>query len=328
MTVPQFSRPGAVDLSSLRSPTPPAGGGQPGGGGGGGAPGGSGAGSGQFVIDVASEDSLRQDVVERSLSVLVLASFWSPESPESVEINDTLSRLSDEFAGRFVLARVDVAAHPELAQALGIREIPLVVAIVRGQLAPILQDPAPEAELRAVLQQLVQAAAANGVAGVSPPLSPGVGEGDDGAAAEDDAAEPEDAPAHPEAEAFLLAGDVDRAITEYEAVLRTAPTDDEAVLGLARARLLKRTQGVDLEAARAAAAGSPDDVDTQTLVADLDLLGGHVDDAFGRLIDLVRRTSGDDRDRVRNHLIEMFGVVGEADPRVGKARSALASALF
>jgi putative thioredoxin len=321
MTVPQFSRPGAIDLSALKRPTsqqPP----------GPADPDASGAvgGSGRFAVDIVDEQGLRQDVLERSLSFLVLASFWSPEVPESAQINDTLSRLADEFGGRFVLARIDVSAHPELAQAFGVREFPLVVAIVRGQLAPIVQDPLPDAEMRALLQQLVQAAAANGVAGVSPPLSAG----SDAEPAQDVAgavdAEPE--PAHPAAEQALLAGDVDKAIEEYEAALRAAPADREAELGLARATLLKRTQGVDLAAARKAAAESPDDTDAQLLVADVDLLGGHVDDAFARLIDLVRQTSGDDRDRVRTHLIELFGVVGDDDPRVPKARSMLASALF
>src|SRR3954447_11433915 len=295
MTVPQFSRPGAVDLSALKRPAAPAGGSPRGGGG----PAGTGGGSGQFVLDVDSEQSLRVELVERSLTVLVLASFWSPESPVSVEINDTLGRLADEFGGRFVVARVDVAAHPELAQALGVREIPLVVAVVRGQLAPIIQDPVPEAELRGLLQQLVQAAAANGVAGVSPPLS-------DGAAAvapdEEVVEADEPAPAHPAAEEALLAGDVDRAIAEYESALRDAPADQEALLGLARAQLLKRVQIVDPAAARASAADAPDDVDAQLIVADIDLLGGHVDDAFARLIDLVRRTAGDERDRVRTRL--------------------------
>lgn len=313
MTVPQFSRPGAIDLSALTRPA-----GQSGSAGAAGGPGGG----GRFDVDVVGEEGMRRDVIERSLSMLVLASFWSPEVPASVEINDTLSRLADEFGGRIVVARVDVSSQPELGQALGVREIPLVVAVMRGQLAPIMQDPVPEAELRPILQQLVQAAAANGVTGVSPPLSEGAA---DEPAADDDV-EPE--PAHPVAEEALLSGDVEKAIEEYEAVLRAAPADQEAALGLARAMLLKRTQGVDLAAARKAAADDPDDIDAQLLVADLDLLGGLVDDAFSRLIDLVRQTSGDDRDRVRTHLIELFGVVGDDDPRVGKARAMLASALF
>jgi putative thioredoxin len=309
MTVPQFSRPGAVDLSALRRPSTQ--------------PGQAGAGSGRFTIDVVGEQSLRTDVIERSMSVVVLASFWSEQVPASVQLTERLSALADEFGGRFVLARVDAGSQPELAQALGIPEIPLVVAVLRGQLAPLIQDLLPEAELRTVLQQVLQAAAANGVAGVSPPLGEPDDSGDD---VVEPAAEPE--PAHPAAEEALLSGDVDTAIAEYEAALRETPADAEAGVGLARAKLLKRTQGADPAQAREAAAERPDDVDAQTLVADLDLLGGHVDDAFSRLIDLVRRTSGEDRERARTHLVEMFAVVGDDDPRVAKARSTLASALF
>ena len=94
------------------------------------------------------------------------------------------------------------------------------------------------------------------------------------------------------------------------------------------AQVLQRTQGVDLPAARAAAAANPDDVEAQTLVADLDMLGGHVEDAFNRLIDLVRRTSGGERNKAREHLIGLFGAVGNDDERVLKARRNLASALF
>ena len=320
MSVPQFSRPGAVDLSSLRTPSTT----QPGAAGAG--PGGVGIpGSGRYVIEVGDEQMLRADVVERSLTVVVLVSFWSPESAASVEINTSLSRLADEFEGRFLLATVDVAAHPELAQALGIPEVPLVVAALRGQLAPVIQDPLPDDQLRGLVNQILQAAVSNGVTGRVDPA-------DLGAPAEAEAAEGDEEaelPSRfPEAEEALMAGDLDAAVTAFEEALLTSPGDPEATLGLGQAKLLKRTQGVDLNAARAEAAQHPDDVAVQTLAADLELLGGHVDDAFGRLIDLVRRTAGDDRDQSRQHLIELFSVVGDADPRVGRARQQLASALF
>jgi putative thioredoxin len=307
MTVPQFSRPGAIDLSGLRQQAPP----------GGSAP--AGGPPGSYAFDVVGEESLRTDVIDRSMSVLVLASFWSDQVAASVEINTTLTKLSDEFGGRFLFARINVDTQPELAEALRIPQLPLVVAALRGQLAPLVQDAVPEAEMRTILEQVIQAAVANGVAGVSPPVSQ----------PQDSDDEPAEAPAkYPEAEAALMAGDVDTAIAEYEKVLNVAPGDAEAALGLAQAQLLKRTSNVDPAEARAAAAEHPDDVAVQSLVADIDLLGGHVDDAFARLIDVVRRTRDDDRDAARKHLIELFSVVGDADPRVGKARSMLASALF
>lgn len=316
MSAPQFSRPGAVDLSSLRRPAAPTAGSTAGprGTASSGAPPGSGA----YVVEVDSEAALRRDVVERSLSVVVLVSFWSPAEPSSVKINATLARLSDEFAGRFLLATVDVGAHPELAQVLGIPQVPLVVAALRGQLAPLLQDPLPEPQMRTLVEQILQAAVANGVSGQAEPVG--------GVPAEPELVEP---PAkYPAAEEALMRGDLDAAISAYSDALRTSPADEEATLGLAQATLLKRTSGVDPQAARAAAAQRPDDVDAHLLVADLDLVGGHVEDSFSRLIDLVRRASGDDRDRARRHLVELFGVVGDADPRVARARSQLASALF
>ena len=147
---------------------------------------------------------------------------------------------------------------------------------------------------------------------------------------EADEPKPEEEPPtrFPEAEDALMSGDYEAAVAAYEAALRQTPGDSEAAIGLARTKLVQRTQGVDLTSARAAAAESPDDATAQMLVADLDLLGGHVEDAFTRLIDLVRRVFGDERDAIRKHLVEIFAVVGDDDPRVIKARQQLANALF
>lgn len=302
MTTPQFSRPGAVDLSAFRPTTA-----RPGA-----------ATTGSFVVEVSGEESLSLDVVDRSMSVVVLLSVWAPDVPESVQINETLTALAAEFGGRFVLATLDAQANAALVSAIGIPSVPLVAAALRGQLAPLFQEPLPEAEMRAVIEQILQAAAANGITGTAEPVAstpePGVAE------------EP---PARfPEAEDALIRGDLDEAVTQYEAALTKAPADPEALEGLARARLMKRTTGVDLATARAAAAGHPDDIAAQTLVADLDLMGGHVDDAFTRLLDLIRQTTDADRDAARKHLLDLFAVVGDADPRVGKARRALTAALF
>jgi putative thioredoxin len=151
-----------------------------------------------------------------------------------------------------------------------------------------------------------------------------------GAPAPDAEGEDEDAvdPRYAAAQDALGDGDIDRAVAEYQKLVDANPADAEAAAGLAMAKVLQRTQGVDLNAARAAAAERRDDVAAQTLAADLDMLGGHVEDAFTRLIDLVRRTSGDERDQARQHLLGLFAAVGNDDPRVLKGRQGLASALF
>ena len=307
MTVPQFSRPGAIDLSAFRKPPAAS------------HPGGAATG-GLYDFDVVGEQALRTEVVERSMSVVVLVSFWSASAPGSVEINDTLTRLADEFAGRFLFARVDVGAQPQLGTALGIPQVPLVVAALRGQLAPLIQDPLPEAEMRRLIEQVLGAATANGVGGVAEPVNAPPAEADS------EAAEP--VSRYPEAEQALMSGDWDAAIERYSAAVAASPGDSEATVGLARAQLLKRTSGVDPSAAAKTAAERPDDIAAQTLLADLQLLEGDVDSAFGRLIELVRRTRDAERDAARRHLVELFGVVGDDDPVVLKARQNLASALF
>ena len=316
MSQQPFSRPGAVDLSALKRPagsaTRPAGTAGPSGGAPSGAP-------GAYTVEVTEESF--QQVLEASMNALVLMVFYSPgRMPASVQLADDLATLADEFEGRFLLGRVDVDAVPAIAQAVQVPSVPFVVAVVQGRPAPLLQDVVPLEELRSALDQVMQQLATQGVTGRHQPLTR--------PAAEDPETEPQSDPRYAPAEDALAAGDIERAVAEYQKLVDANPADAEAAGGLAMAKVLQRTMSADLNAARQAAADQPDDVDAQTLVADLDLAGGHVDDAFARLIDLVRRTSGDDRDRARTHLLGLFAAVGNEDPRVLKGRQSLANALF
>jgi putative thioredoxin len=212
---------------------------------------------------------------------------------------------------------------PAIAQAMQIPSIPLVVVILDGRPMPLLQDVVSKEELRAALTQVLQQLTTQGITGRHQPRSGGA-DAADGGDGEQGGVDPRYAPAQD----ALGEGDIDRAVEEYMKLVLANPADTEAAAGLAMAQVLQRTQGVDLPAAREAAAANPDDVEAQTLVADLDMLGGHVEDAFNRLIDLVRRTSGGERNKAREHLIGLFGAVGNDDERVLKARRNLASALF
>ena len=330
MTMP-FSRPGAVDLSGLKRTAqagPAAGGGR---GPAAGTPrGGSGAvGSGMAGGATGTGAAYSLEVDEQNFPVLLEASMTAPvllvvyspsRLPVSAQLADDLSTLAAELDGRIAIGRVDVDAQPAIGQALRVQSVPLVVMILQGQLQPLFQDAPALEELRALLPQLLQQLAAQGLTGRHEPLA--------GGAPAEAAEEPEVDPRYLPAEEAILRGDLDQAVAEYQKLLSANPGDSEAALGLARAGLLRRTQGADLHTARAAAAADPEDVDAQLLVADLDLLGGHVDDAFDRLVDLVRRTAGEERDRVRLHLIDLFAVVGTEDQRVLRARRDLTSALF
>lgn len=308
MSQQPFTRPGAVDLSGLSGPTGSAPADAAGG-----TPGGS-----SYAVQI--DEQSFQATLESSMTAPVLLVFYSPtRMPESVGLARDLETLATEFEGRFLAGLVDIDAVPQIAQAMQIPSIPLVVAVIDGRPAPLFQDVLPLDQLRANLTQVLQQLTANGITGRHQPRhSAAVGE---------DGEEQVD-PRYAAAQDALGEGDVERAVAEYQKLVDANPADAEAAAGLAMAKVLQRTAGVDLNAARAAAAADPDDVDAQTLVADLDMLGGHVEDAFNRLVDLVRRTAGDDRDKAREHLLGLFGAVGNDDSRVLKGRQNLASALF
>jgi len=306
MTQQPFSRPGAVDLSGLQGHQ-------------GSAPAAGGAGvSGAYTVQIDEKNF--SSVLESSMNAAVLLAFYSPSrAPESVRLADDLQVLSNEFEGRFLLGRVDVDAVPQVAQAVQVPSVPYVFLVAQGRPMPLLQSAAPIDDLRSALTQVLQQLATGGFAGRHQPRA-----GEVDAETGEETLDPRYAPAQD----ALERGDIDAAVAEYQKLVDANPADAEAAAGLAMAQVLQRTAGVDLNAARADAAARPDDVDAQTLVADLDLLGGHVDDAFNRLIDFVRRSSEGDRDKARTHLIALFGAVGNADPRVQRARRDLASALF
>lgn len=310
MSQPNFSRPGAIDLSSLRKPAAPHPGAAPG------AP--AAAGGGSYVLNV-TEPTFQADVIERSVQVPVIVEFWSPRSAESTALSPILVRLSTEYAGKFLLTRIDIDANPQLAQAVGVQTVPLVIAVLRGQVVPLFQGPVGEPEARQYVDQLLTVAVANGVTGRTDPVGP--------AAVEDAAAEPAADPRYEAADNAVATGDLDGAIAAYELLLKETPNDAEAKAGLARVQLVKRTRDVPAEV-RTRAAENPTDIEAQQLVADVDLMGGHVEDAFARLIKTIQLTAGDERDEVRKHLLELFEVVGADDERVGKARRRLMAALF
>ncbi len=317
MTQQPFSRPGAIDLSGLgraapqagAPATPPAG-----------APSSTPAGTGSSYSVQVDEQGF-QALLEQSMTAPVLLVFYSrTRMPESGQLADDLVTVVEEHEGRYLLGLVDIDAAPQIAQAMQIPSIPLVVAVVDGRPMPLMQDVLPIEELRTALTQVGQQLTAQGIAGRHQPRSsaaPAV-EG------EEETIDPRYAPAQD----ALVAGDIDGAVREYQKLLDANPADTEAAGGLAMAKVMQRTQGVDLTEARAAAAERPDDVDAQTMVADLDMLGGHVEDAFTRLVNLVARTTDADRAKARDHLLGLFAAVGNDDPRVLAGRRNLASALF
>ncbi|MBS2938714.1 tetratricopeptide repeat protein [Nocardioides sp. J2M5] len=310
MTQQPFSRPGAIDLSGLGQPPAPQAG----------SPAPQGAAGGAYSVTITQENF--QQVLQESMTAPVVMVFHSArQAPGSEQYAADVAAVAEQQEGRLLAALVDVDAQPEIAQAMQIPQVPLMMVVLDGR--PVTQ-PIPGAlsadELTTLFGQLGQQLTAQGITGRHQPRSSAAPVGED----EEEVVDPRYAPAQD----ALAAGDIDGAVAEYQKLVDANPADVEAAGGLAIAKVMQRTQGVDLNAARAAAADAPDDVDAQTMVADLDMLGGHVEDAFARLVGLVARTSDKDREKARDHLLGLFAAVGNDDPRVLAGRRSLASALF
>jgi thioredoxin-like negative regulator of GroEL len=300
---------GAVDLSGLQqhaaAQAAPGGAAQPG------------SPSGAYTVQVT--EATFQSVVEASMTApVVLVVVSGTRMPGSLDYAADVAQVVEGYDGRFLAAIADADATPTIASALQVQQIPSTFVLLDGR--PAMQ-PIPGVvsveELQTLFAQLGQQLTMQGISGRHQPRQ---------AVTED--GEPTADPRYAAAEEALVAGDIDLAVAEYQKLVEGNPADVEAARGLAMAKILQRTRGVDLNAARAAGAAAPDDVDAQIMVADLDLLGGHVEDAFARLVGLVSRTAGDERNKAREHLIALFEAVGNEDPRVLNGRRALASALF
>ncbi|MEV4991956.1 tetratricopeptide repeat protein [Streptomyces niveus] len=277
-----------------------------------------------LVIDV-DEAGFERDVLQRSSEVPVVIDFWAEWCEPCKQLSPVLERLAREYNGRFVLAKVDVDANQMLMQQFQIQGIPAVFAVVAGQALPLFQGAAPETQIRETLDQLIQVGEQRfGLTGITVDAEAGT---DDEPVAPAEQAGPYDALLEAAVRA-LDADDFGGAAQAYRNVLADDPGNTEAKLGLAQAELLARVKGMDPQQVRKDAAERPDDVPAQIAAADLDLVGGHVEDAFGRLVEAVRRTAGEDRDAARVRLLELFEVIGSDDPRVTAARSALARVLF
>jgi putative thioredoxin len=291
---------GAVDLTTLDKPAAST----------------QGAGGGGALV-IEGTDSTFQAILTGTQNVPAVVVLWSQRLPASADFVDVVVSVAAAYEGRFQVVSVNVDANPGLLQAFQVQSVPVTLGLLAGQPLPLFAGVQSAEHVNGFIDELLKLAAEHGVTGRVAVAAPGAPD-----------VEPELPPLHQEAFEAIERDDLDAASEAYTKALVLDPADVEAAAGLAQVKLMQRTTGVDAQVARASAAQAPTDVAAQLLVADLDVQGGHIEDAFARLVDTVRATQGDEREAVRLHLLELFAVVGTHDERVQKARRALMSALF
>jgi putative thioredoxin len=320
-------------------------------------PGGPATSNGGTVIEV-TEETFNTDVVERSRTTPVIMDLWAEWCGPCKQLSPVLEKLAVEAAGQWILAKVDVDANPQLSAALQVQSIPMVVAVIGGQLVDGFLGAMPEGQVRQWITQVLAAAEKMGMQLTSPAASaetedeegegnedlqadvqpgatptnptaapgrPGAPGGPPGANGPGGAQVP---PAYAEARAAMERGDLDGAARAFESELANSPGDPVAKTGLAQVNLIRRISSYDQAKVRREAAEHPDDVQAQSQVADIDLASGRIEEAFDRLLGVVRRTSGAERDQARAHLVSLFELLPPRDPHVSRARSTLSSLLF
>ena len=257
-------------------------------------------------IEVTVEN-LSNEILPLSLVRPVIVLMWTSRSPESVDMVKTLGKLESDYKAAFALARVDIDANPEVAQAFQTKSVPYAVAIIAEQMVPLFEQAYPEAQVKMVIDKVLTLASEQGV-GQAPV----------------EQIEPEET----DAMNALESGDYVAAEAAYKKWLARKPSENLAKLGLAQTQLLMRTEGLDLNTVIAQSTASPTDIDLQLKAADVEIVNGGVEAAFTRLLHAVKATQGDERTKIKNHLLELFALVDPSDPRLAAARKELASALF
>jgi putative thioredoxin len=256
-----------------------------------------------------TQENLVSDFVSKSKEQVVVLLCWSPRSAQSKEILDILGKLESADKGAWLLGTVDVDSQPQVAQALQVKAVPIAIAIVAEQLLPLFESVPQIDQVRLVINKLLELASQKGVGQAPEALA-------------EIPLEPEEQAAY----AALEKSDFKAAKIAYESWLKRKPNEPVAVIGLAQVNLMLRVEGLDPELTLKSA--KSDDLTSQLMCADIEIATGNNEAAFTRLLNVIRSFSGDEKEKAKLHLIQLFNLVNPSDPSLLKARNELASLLF
>ena len=293
----------AFDLSSLKNPAPQV----------------------ANVGIAVNQTNLMQEIIPESNNQVVILICWSPRSPESQRVLDSLGKMHAEDSAAeggagWILGSVNVDQEPSVATALQVQSVPLAIALIQEQLVPLFETVPTDEQLRMVINKVLALASERGIGKAAGENSGGSQDG-----------QPIEEKLEPEEQAALTAleaGDFAAAATSYKQWLLRSPGNSLASAGLAQVELMLRIQGVDFNSAISSADSSPENIEAHLLAADVQISQGDLDGSFNRLITLVKKTTGEDRKKVREHLLSLFTLIDPEDPKLIQARQLLASALF
>ena len=265
-----------------------------------------------FVVEV-NQANLKP-IIELSSIVAVVVTFYSQANQESLTLNSKLEKLANSAEGKWLLARIDLDANPEIASAFGVNLPATIAVILEGEPKPLFQGDQPESALIEFLGKLVEVAASQGLNGTL----------------EVDGVEPKEVePQLSESELAALdamdKGDFGAAVKIYEEELKQNPGNEELAARLAQVKLVERTYNADLEKELAV---EPTSVALAMRKADFHLAVGQSEEAFELLLVWFDKADGEERKALSSLFLELFNVVGKSHPAVVEARKLLAAKMF
>ena len=271
------------------------------------------ASGGIYVTEISEADF--DSTIRKSVQYPVVIEFYSAKAPESTAMGETLADLANGAGGSWLLARMNIDTSPQIVQALQIRAVPMVVGVLGGQLVPLWQGSMPKDDASKVIAELLKMAAGNGILGKAEPQV-------------SSSAEAQEDPRYTAAYDAMGKGDYAGAQAEFEKILATTPADPLAKIGKAQSGLLARVDTLDPAQVMALADAPNASVDAILDAADFDIATGDLAKGFSRLTTAIAASSGEDREKLRVRILELFETQDPSNPAVLKARRDLTTALF